>query len=119
MSQRRRTSAEWAELLRELERSGQSATTFARSRGIRPDTLKWWRWRLGRKVKSGKPRPAARRVKLVAVDLAPDINSRDRNVATPVWELVAPSGYELRVYDPRGLGVLKAALFAVARDRRR
>jgi hypothetical protein len=113
------TSAEWAELLRELERSGQSPATFARSRGIRPDTLKWWRWRLGRKIKSGKPRPATSRVKLLAVEPARELDARDRSIATPVWELVAPSGHELRVYDPRGLGVLKAALFAVARGRRR
>lgn len=59
-------------------------------------------------------------MKLLAVKPVAASAQRDhRESAAPVWELVAPSGYELRVYDQRGLAVLKAALFAVAGGRRR
>ena len=115
----RRTAEEWARLIRELERSGQTPVAFARARGIRPDTLKWWRWQLASRAKKPSSRPSSPRVKLVKVQPAHDIVPRDRNAATPVWELVAPTGHELRVYDLRGLGVLRAALFAVAGGRRR
>jgi hypothetical protein len=114
----RRNAEEWARLIREMERSGQSAVTFARARGIRPDTLKWWCWRLKRGAKtSSRPRSTAS-VKLIAVRPLEVPASSERG-ATPVWELVAPTGYELRVYDRRGLAVLRAALSAVASSRRR
>lgn len=116
---RRRTAAEWSRLLRELERSGQSPSVFARARGIRPGTLKWWRWRLNRETKGALARPREGRVQLIAVHPAPDSAPPDRTTATPVWELLAPTGHELRVYDPRGLVVLKTALFAIARGRRK
>ena len=116
---RRRTAEEWGRLLRELERSGQALAAFARARGICVDTLKWWRWRLGRETKGARRRPRASQVQLVAVQPAAVLEPPDRNPTTPVWELIAPTGHELRVYDARGLGVLKAALFAVARGRRR
>jgi hypothetical protein len=115
----RRSAAEWRQLLRELERSGETPVAFARARGIRPDTLKWWRWRLRRATKAASSRSRSNPVKLIAVRPAPDLAPRDRSAATPVWELVAPSGHELRVYDPRGLTVLRAALVALAGHRRR
>jgi hypothetical protein len=116
----RRTADDWARLLRELDRSDLSAEQFARARGIRPDTLKWWRWRLGHSAKGGAKRRGSASVKLLAVKPVAESAPRDhRDFAAPVWELVAPSGYELRVYDRSGLAVLKAALFAVAGGRRR
>src|SRR5688572_21165569 len=118
----RRSSEEWARLIKEFERSGQTADAFARPRGIRPDTLKWWRWRLGREARATKTtpsRPRATRVKLLSVQPVADHSLRHRHMPTPVWELVAPTGYELRVYDRRGLGVLRAALSAVSGNRRR
>lgn len=116
---RRRSAKEWAQLIRELERSGADATAFARSRGIRPDTLKWWRWRLRSSRKSSSPaQPDSKQIRLLAVEPVQDSAPHDRAIATPIWELVAPSGHELRVYDRRGLSVLRAALFAVAGRRR-
>jgi hypothetical protein len=118
----RRSAEEWEKLIREFEDSGETAAAFARARGIRPDTLKWWRWRLGREARATKPaasRRAAPRVRLLPVQPVHDVAPRDRETPTPVWELVAPTGYELRVYDRRGLGVLRAALSAVAGYRRR
>ncbi|MCC7073947.1 MAG: hypothetical protein IT383_21745 [Deltaproteobacteria bacterium] len=116
---RRRTAEEWSRLLRELERSGQTPEIFARARGIRVGTLKWWRWRLAGGPKSSSVPARTKRVQLIAIRPVPDSATPERSAATPVWELVAPTGHELRVYDPRGLGVLKAALFAVAGGRRR
>lgn len=114
-----RTAKQWAELIRELERTGQEPAAFARARGIRPDTLKWWRWRLRRGTKTVASRPRASRVKLIAVEPLHEVAPRGRETATPVWELVAPTGHALRVYDRRGLGVLRAALSVVAGGRRR
>ncbi len=116
---RRRSAAEWERLIREQERSGQTATAFARARGIRPDTLKWWRWRLGRTAKTERPRARPASVKLLSVRPVDDGRAVAGDPPTPVWELVSPTGHELRVYDPAGLGVLKAALTAVTGGRRR
>lgn len=116
----RRTAKEWAKLIRELERSGEAPSAFARSRGIRPGTLKWWRWRLRSPSKTTalarrQPEP----VRLVAVRPVENEPPRDEcSSATPVWELIAPTGHELRVYDQRGLRTLRAALVVVAGRRR-
>jgi transposase-like protein len=116
----RRSAWEWQRLIRELERSGETVASFAKARGIRPDTLKWWRWRLQSKAKAAPVRRRSAQVKLVAITPEYETASRERDVvATPVWELLAPTGHTLRVYDPRGLGVLKAALAAVAGSRHR
>lgn len=116
---RRRTAAEWRRLLRELDQSGQSPAAFARARGIRLGTLKWWRWRLDRETKGALARRDERRVQLVAVHPAPEYLPTEQTTVRPVWELLAPTGHELRVYDPRGLATLKTALFAITRGRRR
>lgn len=116
----RRNAKEWARLIRELERSGQTPRAFARARGIRPETLTWWRWRLRSEGKQAAG-PKATRVKLVAVTPSasePDDRSAGADAA-PAWELTSPSGHTLRVYDRAGLGVLEAALSALAGTRRR
>jgi hypothetical protein len=121
MSQRR-SAREWQRLIRELERSGESPASFARARGIRPDTLKWWRWRLQSKAKAAPVQRRPTQVKLVEIKPEYDEVAREQSAAAvppPVWELQAPTGHTLRVYDVRGLGVLKAALAAVAGNRRR
>lgn len=120
MTRQRRSAKEWASLIRQLERSDESVGAFAAARGIRPETLSWWRWRLGRKTKPRTKRQTrASLVKLVAVQPAPDLDPPGGGAATPVWELIAPSGYELRVYDSRGLAALEKALFAVSGVRHR
>jgi transposase-like protein len=43
---RRRSAAEWRRLLLELAQSGEGEGRFCRRHGVRPATLKWWRWRL-------------------------------------------------------------------------
>src|SRR5512140_2485865 len=116
---RRRSAKEWTQLIRELERSGAAPAAFARARGIRPDTLKWWRWRLRSASKpSSLAQPNSKQVRLIAVEPVQDDAPHDRATATPVWELVSPTGHQLRVYDRRGMAVLRAALFAVIGRRR-
>lgn len=117
----RRSAKEWGRVLRELEASNQTVAAFAKSRGIRVDTLKWWRWRLGKaKPALARVRARAPRVKLLAIEPARELAPSDPTPSgTPVWELLSPTGHALRVFDRDGLGVLKAALSAVARGRRR
>jgi transposase-like protein len=43
---RRRSASEWRTLILVWEASGESLERFCRRQGIRPSTLKWWRWRL-------------------------------------------------------------------------
>lgn len=44
---RRRTEAEWAEVLRRFESSGQSAREFCRRERVSPSSFQRWRSRLG------------------------------------------------------------------------
>jgi hypothetical protein len=40
----------WARRVEEWKRSGLTAKQFADQRGIKPATLKWWTWKLGREA---------------------------------------------------------------------
>jgi hypothetical protein len=120
----RRSAREWADLVREFERSGETAASFAAKRGIRKDTFVWWRWRLGRAIRVLNPatekRKRGTRVQLVAVEpVSEGRSAADCGSEALAWELVSPSGHILRVYQRDGLDVLRAALAAVARGRRR
>jgi hypothetical protein len=71
----KRTSAEWAKLVREWKVSGLTAREFSKRKGLNPQTLSWWKWRLGAEVSSRKPavpkppkRAALVPVQVVAVD---------------------------------------------------
>ena len=44
----RRSRAEWEALIREMEASGQSVARFSARRGLKAETLQWWRWKLQR-----------------------------------------------------------------------
>jgi hypothetical protein len=44
----RRSRAEWESLVAEMEASGQSVARFSARRGLKPETLQWWRWQLRR-----------------------------------------------------------------------
>jgi hypothetical protein len=46
----RTAASRWSEIVDEHEASGQSIRTFAELRGLKPETLSWWRWKLGRAV---------------------------------------------------------------------
>lgn len=63
----KRGAAEWRELVREWRASGQTRRVFAATRGVHPQTLSWWAWRLGSGTKS-RVRPPADFVEVVVVD---------------------------------------------------
>ncbi len=44
----RRSAVEWEELVDAWLESGLSRGAFAEQAGVNPNTLAWWRWRLGR-----------------------------------------------------------------------
>lgn len=68
----RRSREQWVAILRAFERSGQPVTRFCAKRQIRPDTLKWWRWRLreASSVEVGTEREAVRLVPIDVVGVA-------------------------------------------------
>ncbi len=43
-------ASRWSTVLEEAERSELSMRAFARSRGINPNTMAWWKWKPGREV---------------------------------------------------------------------
>lgn len=104
----RRSAEEWARVVREWKRSGQTAAKFAAPHGIAPQTLVWWRWRLARVERKAKP--AKRSVDLIPVRVVEsDGPPRARQ---PSWELCAADGRVLRVFDGgrEELGIVVAAL---------
>lgn len=67
---KRRSAEGWRELVEEWLVSGMSKESFARSRGVSPGTLGWWRWRLGIKR---SPEPAFLDVVVAEPVAAPDL----------------------------------------------
>lgn len=53
MAKARRSREEWRSLVERWLRSGISRAAFARQASVNPNTLAWWRWKLGAEV--GKP----------------------------------------------------------------
>jgi transposase len=43
----RRTREQWAKRIEQWQRSGMDAASFAAREGVKPEQLRWWRWRLG------------------------------------------------------------------------
>ena len=116
---RRRRASEWAVLIREWARSGQPAEKFAAAHGVRASTLKWWRTQLKRGNRGRTASQPSSGPRLVPVRVASDVDDvGDRRSPELAWELVAPTGHVLRVYEGSAAGVLRAALGVVARGRR-
>jgi transposase-like protein len=40
-------SARWAAIVEQHEQSGQTIRAFAAQHGLNPQTLSWWRWKVG------------------------------------------------------------------------
>jgi hypothetical protein len=114
-------------VIREFDASGETAASFAGKRGIRKDALLWWRWRLGRPARGAAKRALkampSPRVRLVAVDPMSDgsqvSDGARAHPETPAWEILAPSGYVIRVYQRDGIEILRVVLAAMSRGRRR
>lgn len=68
MARQRRTRAEWKKIVAEAKRIG-SVTVAAERYGVRPKTLSWWAWTLGRDVPQ-RPRKSKRDARLLPVIVA-------------------------------------------------
>lgn len=95
---RRRTAAEWGEIVREQRRSGVSVAKFAATRGLNPHTLQWWRSHL-------RDRPLERESKPAFIEIA----SAPPAVPGAV-EAVLPGGVIVRGHDGDQVARLVAAL---------
>jgi hypothetical protein len=88
---RRRSRAEWAALVAEFRRSGESVAKFAAKRGLQVSSLKWWCWRLGEAKRSqAEEREAVRLVPIDVVGLAAGASSSSTIV-------IATAGAEIRI----------------------
>jgi hypothetical protein len=84
----RRSREEWAAIIAAFEQSGLTAAKFCASRGLKPETLKWWRWR-----QRSRATERARDVRLVPVDLIDSTMA----VAAPPPVVIAVAGVSVRV----------------------
>jgi transposase-like protein len=50
-------SARWAAIVEQHEQSGQTIRAFAAQHGLNPQTLSWWRWKVGRTERSAQTSP--------------------------------------------------------------
>jgi hypothetical protein len=64
---RRRSREEWAAIVAEFARSGESVAKFAARRRLRLSSLKWWCWRL--RGASAAAAEASSEVRLVPVEV--------------------------------------------------
>jgi len=103
----RRTREIWANLIRQLERSGLSVEEFAARREIPVKTLRWWSWRLRR---DAPDEPSLLPVRVVP-STAP-LARRDDDAT--VVEVVLPDGVSLRF---SGTAALAAVVEVVSRLR--
>lgn len=106
-TQRRRSRAEWSRLVRDWQRSGQSAEEFGAERGVPAARLPWWRWRLGL---GGAMRAE---VELVKVDVVPEAADGAG------WELRTAGGDVLHVATPMDAASLREILTALGVGRAR
>jgi hypothetical protein len=108
----RRTRVEWERLVRQWQRSGQTAREFGDGHGIRAVTLTWWKWRLGAQPTVREPPP-----RLLPVEVV-DHGAHDADA----WELTSASGARLRVCGPltgADLRIVVDALTSESRASRR
>ncbi len=84
MGSHRHTRSFWEGLLAEVQR-GESDEAVARRHHVRPRTLKWWRWRLGRE--GSRARARAPRLLPVVVKHAPIVEHSPSDVAVVVADL--------------------------------
>ena len=90
---RRRTSAEWAELVSEWQQSGLSAEAFATQRRLKASTLSWWKWKLETQQRGSPKAPERSGPRLLPVEVVE--SEFDGEVG---WELRTAAGHVLRVH---------------------
>lgn len=94
-----RTRAEWARLVDEWRRSGETALVFCGQRKLKVGSLTAWATMLKRSSSEtgderGRPSPA----RLVPVVLGQPERSPGVSTEGAAWELVLPNGARLRVH---------------------
>jgi hypothetical protein len=107
----RRSRAEWESLVSELEASGQSVARFSARRGLKPETVQWWRWKVHRADAPGGN--AVGSVRLMPVTMIESAATAD--VGNPALVEVSLGDITLRVAvgaDPAYVASLVAALRA-------
>jgi len=55
----RRTAKQWSGLVARWKRSGLSSKEFAAKAKVKEQSLRWWRWALGKKAQQGEIEPIA------------------------------------------------------------
>jgi transposase-like protein len=89
-----RSRAEWVELVRRFNESGESQTKFASGNGLKQDTLGYW----VRKLRRQRQERAEMLPVRVIASTAPEARERERNRA----EIAAELADGLRLRFPRG-----------------
>ena len=104
---------EWAKRVERWRDSGLSAKEFAEQAGVDSDRLRHWKWRLAKegvepKTTSVKPAAVSPPLAFVEVTTTPPLD-RDHEVI----EILAPSGFRIRVpqrFDAESLRRVLAAM---------
>jgi hypothetical protein len=86
----RRSAREWARLVEEWKKSGQTVNDFAKRRGLPPRRLSWWKWRLAARSRGGEDG-----LRLVPVVVEPPTSLP--GVMPTEWEIVTAGGHVLRL----------------------
>lgn len=94
MTSKRRSREFWAKLVKQCDRRGATVSGVAHEHGVRPRTLSWWRWRLGREDGEGhqgraqkRHRRQAKQIRVLPVEVA------DVQLPTPAADF--PSDIEM------------------------
>ena len=89
---RRRSAEEWQGVLLRWEASGEDVERFCRRQGLRPATLRWWRWRLRNSTHTDTA--MARSVPAAAVPGFAEVRLPELSLGSD-----EPVGFELRWSD--------------------
>ena len=97
---KKRTAADWAELVERWRRSGLAGPKFARSAGVTIEQLRWWKWRLQKNASmSGvAPVPAMVRVEVRSPDRTPE-SASTIEVTRSGWTIRIGRGFDAETLD--------------------
>jgi len=100
----KRSAAEWTDEVRAWRRSGRTAASYARRRGLKATTLSWWAWKLERDGMLDRTEDVEL-VEVIATDGATQPEAG--------WELVSAEGHQLRGSAGMSADVAEALVRAV------
>jgi hypothetical protein len=107
----------WSKRVERWKASGLTAAEFAAELGIKPTSLAWWKWRLGKSAGARESQQAPSRGKrAIATTVSPlTFVEMSSAVSGELLELVMPGGVRVRVpanFDAAALGRLLDVLDA-------